>query len=32
MIYEFVSNEYDEMIAEDKEKWKKRLEFIKFIF
>lgn len=32
MIYEFVSHEYDEMIAEDKEKWKKRLKFIKLIF
>ena len=27
-IYEFVSNEYDEMVAEDKGKWKNRLEFI----
>ncbi|MBR9649490.1 hypothetical protein [Clostridium tyrobutyricum] len=30
-IYEFVSDEYDEMVAEDKEKWKKRLEFIEVI-
>ncbi len=30
-IYNFVSNEYDEMVAEDKEKWKRRLEFIEII-
>lgn len=32
IIYEFVFNEYDEMITKNKEKWKKRLEFIKLIF
>lgn len=31
LIYDFVSNEYDEQIAEDKEKWRKRLEFIELI-
>lgn len=31
LIYDFVSEEYDEMVAEDKEKWKKRLEFIDII-
>ncbi|MDK0866840.1 hypothetical protein P5F37_09965 [Clostridium perfringens] len=30
-IYEFVSAEYDEMVAEDKEKWKKRMEFVEVI-
>lgn len=30
-IHEFVSAEYDEMVAEDKGKWKKRLEFIEMI-
>lgn len=30
-IYEFVSEQYDEMVADDKEKWKKRLEFIGII-
>lgn len=30
-IYEFVSNEYDEIVSEDKEKWKNRLEFIDLI-
>lgn len=31
LIYDFVSEEYDEMVKEDKEKWKKRLEFIDII-
>lgn len=31
IIYEFVSNEYDEQVAEDKEKWKERLNFIDII-
>lgn len=31
LIYDFVSNEYDEQVAEDKEKWKERLEFIEVI-
>lgn len=31
LIYDFVSNEYDEHVAEDKEKWKERLEFIEVI-
>ena len=30
-IYEFVSEQYDEMVAEDKEKWKKRLGFVEMI-
>lgn len=30
-IYNFVSSEYDEMVAEDKEKWKERLKFIELI-
>lgn len=30
-IYEFVSDEYDEMVAENKEKWKKRIEFVDLI-
>ena len=30
-IYDFISYEYDEMIAEDKEKWKKRIDFIGYI-
>lgn len=31
IIYNFVSNEYDEQVAEDKDKWKERLEFIEII-
>ncbi|MDE5946105.1 MAG: hypothetical protein K2G63_02170, partial [Oscillospiraceae bacterium] len=31
LIYDFVSNEYDEQVAENKEKWKKRLDFIEMI-
>lgn len=31
LIYNFVSNEYDEQVAEDKDKWKERLEFIEVI-
>ena len=31
VIYELVSNEYDEQVAEDKEKWKERLNFIELI-
>lgn len=31
IIYDFVSNEYDEQVAEDKDKWKERLEFIEII-
>lgn len=31
LIYNFVSNEYDEQVAEDKDKWKERLKFIEII-
>lgn len=31
LIYDFVSDEYDEQVAEDKEKWKERLDFIEVI-
>lgn len=31
LIYDFVSNEYDEQVAENKEKWKERLKFIELI-
>ena len=28
MIYDFVSNEYDELVEQNKEKWKERCEII----
>lgn len=31
IIYDFVSNEYDEQVIEDKDKWKERLKFMEII-
>lgn len=31
LIYNFVSDEYDEQVSEDKEKWKERIDFIEVI-